>query len=187
MNEENLDQRVRLTRRLLKDALITLMQEQHISKISIRRLCEVAGINRGTFYAHYSDQYDLLHQLEQEAIDNLKRYLENQEYPENQPVSAQILTVILEYVKENASLFRMLLSENCDIAFQQDIMELAQIITFSPEPAVDARTLEYITIYGISGCITMLQKWLGEGVKESPAEISELIMQVLYRGVISFE
>ncbi|MDR2610864.1 MAG: TetR/AcrR family transcriptional regulator [Clostridiales Family XIII bacterium] len=187
MSEEKLDQRVRLTRRLLKNALLTLMREQHISKISIRSLCEVAGINRGTFYSHYSDQYDLLRQLEQEVIDNLKRYLGNQSYQDNDPVSAQILTSILEYVRENAELFKALLSENCDVAFQQDIMELTHIISFSPQPEVDAKTLEYITLYGISGCITMLQKWLQDGMVKSPVEMTTLIMQVLYRGVISFE
>ena len=60
MENKKMDQRVRLTRNLLKNALVQLMQEQHIAKISIRAICEVAGINRSTFYVHYTDQYDLL-------------------------------------------------------------------------------------------------------------------------------
>ena len=47
---KKIDQRVRLTRSLLKNALVQLMQEQQISKISVRALCDIAGINRSTFY-----------------------------------------------------------------------------------------------------------------------------------------
>ena len=75
MEKKKIDQRVRLTQHLLKNALVQLMQEQHISKISIRAICEFAGINRSTFYVHYTDQYDLLNKVEQEAMDNLKKYL----------------------------------------------------------------------------------------------------------------
>ena len=49
MKEKKIDQRVRLTQSLLKNALVKLMQEQHISKISVRALCDAAGINRSTF------------------------------------------------------------------------------------------------------------------------------------------
>ena len=187
MEKKNIDQRVRLTRRLLKDALVQLMQAQHISEISVRSICDLAGVNRSTFYAHYSDQYDLLHQIEKEVIDNLKRYLEKQDYQDNRPISVQVLTRILEYAQENANLFQILLSENCDFAFQKDIMELAQVVSFKLNPAFDARVQEYLTIYGITGCISILQKWLQDGMIEPPQKISEFFLQVLFHGIISFE
>ncbi|HWR22327.1 MAG TPA: TetR/AcrR family transcriptional regulator [Feifaniaceae bacterium] len=187
MERKNIDQRVRLTRTLLKDALVQIMQTQHISKISVRALCDLAGVNRSTFYAHYSDQYDLLHQLEQEVIDNLKRYLEKQDYHDNRPISTQVLTRILEYAQENANLFQVLLSENCDFAFQKDIMELAQVVSFKLNPAFDARVQGYLTVYGITGCISILQKWLQDGLLETPEKVSEVFLQVLYHGIVSFE
>ncbi len=187
MSKETTDQRVRLTRRLLKDALVHLMQEHHISEISVRSLCELADINRSTFYAHYTDPADLLHQIEREVMDNLKRHLEKQDYQDNLPISAQVLTRILEYARENAALFQALLSENCDFAIQRDIMELTQIVSFAVNPAYDARTKEYLTLFGISSCISVLQKWLQDGMIEPPEKISEFLLRALYQGIISFQ
>jgi AcrR family transcriptional regulator len=153
----------------------------------VRSLCEIAEINRSTFYAHYTSQYNLLQQIELEVMDNLKRHLEKQDYQDNMPLSAQVLTRILEYVQENADLFKVLLSENCDFAFQKGIMELSQIVSFQLKPVFDARTQEYLTIYSITGCISILQKWLQDGMVESPVKISEFFLQVLYHGIISFQ
>ena len=58
MNKEN--QRVKLTRQLLQNSLIELMQEKPIAKTTIKEICETADINRSTFYLYYADQYALL-------------------------------------------------------------------------------------------------------------------------------
>ena len=54
---EKEDQRVMLTKRLLKDSLVSLLKEKTIFKITIRELCDTAGINRSTFYKYYDSQY----------------------------------------------------------------------------------------------------------------------------------
>ena len=183
MGNKKMDQRVRLTRNLLKNALVQLMQEQHISKISIRAICEVAGINRSTFYVHYTDQYDLLNKVEQEAMDNLKKYLGKQDLSDERPISIQVLIKVLDYVKENVELFKALLSENCDFAFQKDLVELAQIISSQQNQSFDLRVQEYIKIFGFTGTISMLQKWLQDGTNESPAQMAEFIIQIVYGGI----
>jgi len=187
MDKEVTDQRVRLTRKLLKDALVHLMQKQHISEISVRSLCDMAGINRSTFYAHYSDPFDLLHQIEKDVMGNLTSHLEKQDYLDNRPLSAQVLIRILEYAKDNAEVFQVLFSENCDFDFQKDIMGLSQIVAFQLNPKYDARVRDYITVYGITGCISLLQKWLQDGMIEPPEKIAEFFLQLLYHGIMSFE
>jgi AcrR family transcriptional regulator len=185
--EKKIDQRVRLTQNLLKHALVQLMKEQHISKISVRAICEVADINRSTFYVHYADPYDLLAKIEEEVRYNLNGYLEKQEFSNNKPISVQILTRILEYVKDNAALFKALLSENCDFAFQKDIMELAQIVSSQNNQSLDNNTAEYIKIFSITGCISIVQKWLQDGILESPVQMSEFVIQILYYGLTSVQ
>lgn len=182
-----MDRRIKYTKILLKDALVELMQTQHISGISIKALCERADVNRSTFYAHYTDQYDLLHQLEQEVLENLKRYLEKPVLDNNLPISTQVLTLILEYLKDDAALFRALLSENCDIAIQKDIMELAQVVAYPIDAKMDDKLVAYIKEYGITGCISIVKKWLQEGTQEPPEVLSELMMQMTYYGLCSFQ
>lgn len=55
MNTKN-NQRTRLSKILLKNALMDLLGEKgSVTKISVRELCERADLNRSTFYAHYSE------------------------------------------------------------------------------------------------------------------------------------
>ena len=50
------NQRVALTKQLIYQAFFTLLKKKSIRQISIRELCEIAGINRTTFYNHYGIQ-----------------------------------------------------------------------------------------------------------------------------------
>ncbi len=54
------DHRVRVTKMLIRKAFMNLLREKPIQSISITELCSAAGINRGTFYSHYSNINDLL-------------------------------------------------------------------------------------------------------------------------------
>ena len=176
------DQRVRLTQSLLKNALVQLMQQRHISKISIRALCDSAGINRSTFYSHYTDQYDLLDKVQQEALDNVNKYLSKQDLDEQHTISVQVLTKVLDYVKDNIELFKALLSENCDFTFQKDLVELAQVISTQQNQSLDEKTQEYLKTYCLSGTISMLQKWLHDGTAEPPSQMAEFIIRIIYLG-----
>ena len=101
------DRRVQYTKRALTSALIDLMRENHISKISVKALCAAADVNRSTFYAHFRNQYDLLAYIEAEALEDLKARLLADGEPRTRNVEK-----ILEYAKENADVFLMLLDES---------------------------------------------------------------------------
>ena len=75
--EKKENQRITLTKRLLQDALINLLRTTDISKISIRELCEKAGINRTTFYNHYGSQYDVLKELSGNFLADIEAALTN--------------------------------------------------------------------------------------------------------------
>ena len=186
MNTRKTDRRVKYTLDALKNALITLMQEEHISKISVKSLCELADVNRSTFYAHFHDQYDLLHHMEQEVLQNITKHLEQQTVGSGSPISFQVLSLILEYVQENAPLFKALLSDHCEPDIQREIMKLPDIMPVQIYSGLDTRTKDYLSVFGITGCISILQKWLQDGTPESADQVSRLIFQVLYNGVANF-
>ena len=63
MNIKN-NRRSQLSRELIQNAFLALLKEQDLKKISVRSICEKAGINRTTFYKYYLDVYDLLEKIE---------------------------------------------------------------------------------------------------------------------------
>lgn len=63
------DARVRYTQRILKESFLSLLREKPVNKITVKEVCELAELNRATFYAHYSDCFALLENIEQELLD----------------------------------------------------------------------------------------------------------------------
>lgn len=67
MGMEPVDRRVRKTRRQLRECLITLLKEKKVQDITVRELTDMADLNRGTFYLHYKDVFDLLEKQKQNS------------------------------------------------------------------------------------------------------------------------
>jgi len=69
MDKSSENRKIQYTKMVIKESLFTLLQEKPLKHITVKSLCELADINRGTFYAHYADIYDLVHQLEEELSE----------------------------------------------------------------------------------------------------------------------
>ena len=67
------DHRTRVTKMLIRRAFTDLLRVKPVQSISIKELCEKAGVNRGTFYAHYASVHDLLMQMEDEMLSRDQR------------------------------------------------------------------------------------------------------------------
>jgi AcrR family transcriptional regulator len=189
MKDKKDDQRVKITKILLKNSLVELMREHPISKISIKMLCGTAGINRSTFYAHYTDQYDLLRQLEQDVIIELKKYITKEAFSRQTAQTVLSLGEILNYIVKNAELFKILLSENGDSTFHRELMSLAQQKTLSDinnNQDIDERTSAYMQSFAVTGTLSIVRKWLQDGMIESTEKMSELTSKLLYNGVSGF-
>lgn len=181
MKNEVMDRRVKLTIMILQNALIDSMQTKHISKISVKVLCEMADINRSTFYAHFKDSYDLLEYTCKESISKIKQYLDKQQPKDNKPISYHTLIRILDYAKENSKLFKALLSDNCDLDLQRNIIN--EFLVYPSNEALDDRTKKYLSSFGLAGCVSMLQIWLKDGMPESTTRMAEIILQAIDQGI----
>lgn len=166
-----------------------LLKEKPISSITIKELCAEADINRSTFYAHYSDQYDLLHQIEEEIIQEMNDTLTKYNY--NKDEEALIMTVkLLEYVAENRDICQTLFSENGDISFQKRVMQIGQehtIKNWMDEHKMDEQISEYLSLFAISGSIHVIEKWLKDGMDKTPQEMAEIIVKLTNKGLSAFE
>lgn len=189
MKPKKIDRRVKYTKIFLKNSLIELMGENPISKISVKALCESADINRSTFYAHYTDQYDLLRQLEQEMITELRKYITIDAFSKQSAQTLQSMNQILDFISKNADIFKTLLSEHGNSSFHKEIMTLAQekiILDILSNPNIDTRTSEYLRCFAVTGALSIIQKWLYDGMIESTEKMSELASKLLYNGVSAF-
>lgn len=181
------DRRIRMTKKMIKESFIELMQEHQISKITVKMICELADINRSTFYSHYSDQYDLLSQIQQEAIADIQKSIMNRSFIIDQhTIAVPALIEILGYAKSNRPMFLALLSESNLSNFQSGLIFLAQekaIEEHVEEALLAESTSRYLEIFVISGIISMMKEWLSEGCIDEIDKLAELISDLLFQGV----
>ena len=113
------NQRVRLTKALLKNALIHILQKKPIEKITIYELCDQAQINRTTFYKYYGSQYDLLNDIENDLFSELDRHLAaiDQEELDN-------LKQVMEYLLEEQEKCTVLINTVPDQEFSEKLFSL---------------------------------------------------------------
>lgn len=180
------DRRVCITKQAIRESLIDLLQEYPISKISVKMICDVADINRSTFYAHYKDQNDLLDQIQQEAIENIKSQISTTGFVQQAETVTPVIVKVLEYCKENRTLFEAILSQNGDVRFQRKLMRLVQEKTIDElrdDDRLDPRTTQYFELFMMSGILSMIRKWLEDGCIDTPVELAELMIEFLYNGI----
>lgn len=70
------DARVRYTQHVLKESFLTLLRDKPVNRITVKEVCELAELNRATFYAHYSNCFALLESIEQELFDAFRQSLQ---------------------------------------------------------------------------------------------------------------
>jgi len=178
------DRRVKYTKMVLRDALTDLLIDKPITKITVKEICELADINRSTFYSHYDDQFDLLESLKSELYDNIRAHIINRDfYDENEDLYGLTLN-IMKYIERNKKICYLLFGENGDLIFQKKILNIMKPPFFKGlEEKLGKSKTEYLYAYVISGSIGIIQNWLKHDLKETPEEISSLIVDFASYGL----
>ena len=186
--ERKNDRRVRYTKMVLKQSLLQLMRNRPIEKITVKEISEKADINRGTFYAHYADPYDLLAQIEDELFKEILMSVETSLKAGD--ISA-LLADIFESIMKNHDLCSVLFSEYGDRAFIKRIMFIAHDRSIEEWkkllPSAKAEQLDMLYMFYASGCIAIIENWMKTGMKESPGELSDFIEKLSTYGLRAFQ
>lgn len=188
MENKKEDRRVRITKRAIMESFIELLERYPVAKLSVKKICETADINRSTFYAHYSDQYDLLNKIQQEVMEGLAGRILDISLTKNSQTTIQVLTEILEYAKNNAVVFGALLSEDENSPFRASLMEIVEKKIGEEAGRGDntsIRAMEYLKTFAVSGYISIIKRWLYDGCVDSPKDLAEIMTKFLFQGVIS--
>lgn len=103
------DTRIKVTRLLLNEALIEILGDKPIHKVTVKEICEKADMNRSTYYAHYDNPYDQFQKIKDEFIEKGNRYIGTCEKV-GKTISLYERTVILyQMFLENKKLFLVIL------------------------------------------------------------------------------
>lgn len=181
------DRRVKYTKKAIKDSFLALFENKPLEKISVTEICTNADINRGTFYSHYSDPYDLKEKLEAEFIEAIRERI--CKYTNN--YTDKITTVdTFRILKENRELCRVFTGPNGDfkelicIVGSQTASYISDLYydlkQHAPENADCLRPM-------MVSCVTSVIKyWFDNGMKEEPEVIAATLDRFIVNGLRAF-
>lgn len=188
MKNASTDHRTRVTKLLIRQAFIKLLSQKPIQNISIKELCKEAEINRGTFYTHYNDIYDMLNQIEDELQEDFEKALEPLNHMDGKAFTSEIKTTqVFQYIKESPELYPLTLGDYGDKFFMLKLINIGRekfIKNYSKYfKDVPPEKVEYFFTFASSGCMGLLQKWFADGMIIPVEEIAKVAEDIILMGI----
>lgn len=169
--EKKENQRVILTKRLLKEAFLEMFETTPIDKIHVRTLCEKAGINRSTFYKYYSSPNDLLEEMENEML-----MLVELELQKCHSLGGSLVTICV-YLENNIKTARLIINNNVSGDFHKRLFNLPalhKLIDSNLQGCTEAEK-SYIGSFIATGYYQMFKDWINKDVREPINDMVKLV------------
>jgi AcrR family transcriptional regulator len=173
------NRRILYTKKIIKESLIDLLKSKKIHEITVTDICKKSDINRGTFYTHYKDAYDLLKSIEDELFNQISIYIEETPVEDYKDV---LLLKALELIYDNKDLCKILFSKQMETDLMDRIIYVAsksKIDKLVSSSKVDDIFLDYFIKYTVGGVVSVIQTWLENDLNEPPKEIVRIINHII--------
>ncbi len=171
------DKRIRRTKKLLRQALTRLMQQKDFQSITVTDVVREADINRGTFYAHYRDVYDLRDKIEAEMIEDFREMIATIR-PSETATLKPVLSRLMDYLEENREIVTALIKVNGPDGFGRKmigVIEECRMELFPYRSIEDAYSARFLA----TGAIGMTEKWITESQPIPKTEMVNLLTKLL--------
>ena len=174
-------------------ALLALLEKKPFEYVTIREICEEAGVNRSTFYLHYENTVDLLKEATTYALDHFASYFSvdtesitseftNCDLQELNFIDEKYLYPYLSFIKENQRFFEAVLSQ--PTAFDSKAI-FQRLFDHVFTPILDRfhyprDEQHYVMLFYLNGITAIITEWLKEGCKKSVEDISSVIRYCIF-------
>ena len=179
--------RVQATKKLLRDALLTLLNEKPLRSITVKELCARAELNRGTFYAHYRDVYDLMEQIEEEMRVSFFAALEPVMSDAGQLSPPKMTKKVFECIERNADLCRVAIGPYGDKEFTRRLLRESREHSIQrclqAFPNADRWQIEAYFTFVTGGCYALMERWIRRDMKENSSDLADAAEKIMEKGI----
>ena len=173
-------------------ALLSLLEKKEFEYITIREICEKAGVNRSTFYLHYENTCDLLRETTQYVLDSFLSYftedrksislnLEECNINELFFITPEYITPYLTFIKDNRQIFKTTIKHLGTMDFYGVYKKMFDNI-FSPVLSrfkFPENERPYVMKFYLSGVTAIVMEWLDNNCIESVENITKIIIDCI--------
>lgn len=194
METQKIDGRVRRTKKLLREGLTKLMKEKSIKKISVRELSDLVEINRGTFYLHYKDIFDLVEQIENELFEEFESIINQYSSSPRSSSPYPVFVDCCRFLENNKDICSALLGNNGDIDFTLKLKKFMSERCFEEftrynKTAAFKEEYNYIYSYFEAGAVGIVRYWLADtsSSRKTPEDVALMLDILCTKGFSGFE
>lgn len=179
-----MDFRIRATLSSIDEAFLSLLRVKPLNQITIKELCDRAGIDRSTFYRHYRSVDGLMETTEQNLLADLDVRLEKKH-----ATMKEVLIEVLEAIKSNGERYTVLFSENGDPTFPSRVLRIAY--GHSTEnleelyPTLSTTKKRWLFDYVAYGLSAIWKDWIEAGMREPTSEVAHFASLLVEDGARS--
>ena len=179
------------TARLMDEALLALLQKKDYEFITVKEVCEKAGVNRSTFYLHYEGMDDLLKESYEYVIRRFYESFESEKITaekvkladkrESMLITPEYLKPYLEFVRQNEKVMSLIM-KNATLFGAEKTFEKMYGDIFRPildKFGVPKQNQEYVFAYYMHGVLAIIETWLKNGCARDVDDMIRLIIDCL--------
>jgi len=162
------DRRVLKTKKAIHQAFLSLFYSKDMENITINEIADLADVNRGTVYLHYTDKYDLLDKMIEEHIDQMIGYCD----PDGQTGLLSELIPLFNYLKEHHLFFKAMFTTHKSVVFRK---RMIQVISTNLRNKLDKKkgssreiSNELSALFMSSAFIGIIEWWVEQGMPHPP-------------------
>jgi AcrR family transcriptional regulator len=173
----------------MDEALISLLEKKDFEYITIKEICDTAGVNRSTFYLHYENTTDLLQETTKYIIDKHFAYynvdkkdvivgIEEKRPSEMIFITEEYLTPYLTFIKDNRRIFQVAIKQ-FDALNMEKVYDTLFRLVFEPvleQFRVPQNKRPFVIKFYLSGVFAVVMEWIKNDCEEDIKVIIEIIL-----------
>ena len=177
------DPRVRKTRRLLRDALVSLILEKDYASVSIKEITSRADVAYITFFRHFESIDRLLMEVLDEGLAELQGHIETLAKQSETSALETEGRLIFEYIGQKADLFRILFKSQSVIRVRKKVVQNIAVI-FQKSCIPLARSGSQVTIaitsnHIATSLLALIEWWLDNNMNPAPAQMGKVYKSLI--------
>lgn len=180
MEERKVDRRVLRTRRNIRQAFATLIMEKEYHKITVSDIALYAGINRRTFYLHYSSVEEVLEELEHELVERVQTFQDYVDLLNPDSDSGPMFYRLTELLNEYAPLLERLVQTDAYHFFFDRLKAIWRdtlVDRYTPELRMSREEFSLQAEFFTAGILSVYSRWMVDRSKISLDELNRVAVR----------
>ena len=178
------------TKKLIQQSFVKILEKKPFESITIGEITKTAKINRGTFYLHFQDKFDLLDQMEQQLISDLGAHLDKLQssYSPHHTFEKQqenLASTLFCFIGMHSPILKIFLSDHgragFHIRFRDAFSDKVRINLEKIEGFGDKLNvpIEYFLSFITSAFLGLIEQWVQNDLDKTPSEMTKIYIDII--------